>query len=217
MRSATTALKTQHGSAPAQTTAEQVIVLTLTGEHGSDSDSDTVTITIPGIVPPILEWDPSEPPDIAVEVGGTFTLDLDDYISNTTGSALAVTLVGVNSSFQTVAELSGNRLRSTGVAVGEDSWRIDVSAGGMSISAQMITVVSAEAEPINVTIHTNDQTVNGGTNVNLSVTITGPSHVINWNVATYHFADANYSPNTSAEDPTWEAPPGTYRMTAPTS
>ena len=46
-------------AAPAQTDAEQVIVLTLTGEHGSDSDSDTVTITIPGIVAAVLEWDPS--------------------------------------------------------------------------------------------------------------------------------------------------------------
>ena len=108
----------------------------------------------------------------------------------------------MNTARHTVTELSGNRLRVTGVATGADFWDLSVSAGGLTIDTEMLTSVSAVTpDPVTVEIHTaSGMLVAGGASVALSATVDNETSR-EWSATggTFTFAP-------SVEDNEWVAP-----------
>ena len=181
-------------------TVAQVFV---TASQSGTMVTDPINVTVVPVITETLAWDPGEPPNVSVDVGESHIFDLDDYIRNDTGDpTLDVSFSGVNSTRQTVDELSGNRIRVTGVSAGTDIWTLSVTAGGETISTSIRTIVSEGVvipTPPSVTIHTQDQDVDGGTDLDLSATVTGEDS-LQWTADGGTFDDA------TDEDATYTAP-----------
>ena len=101
----------------------------VTVRAGGLSDTETVSVEVTAV--PTASLDLSGIPNVSFDVGESVIYDLDDYLTNMTGSSPSFAISGVDAAYS-VDELSGNRIRITGDSAGSGSFTVTVTAGGMS-------------------------------------------------------------------------------------